>query len=181
MIKNDNNLPMLFNNMGEINLFLDALQPDHIVLEWGAGGSTIEIAKRVKTVYAVEHHPMWYNRVREEITLKGLEEKAVLVHVAKNKEEPAGHDGLREHYLDYIEYPRNFQKIFDVILIDGRARVECAKVAAELLAPDGIIFIHDYKHDQPEYRRHAYEVVETFLEEIEHVFALSKFRKKQLA
>lgn len=181
MITNDNNLPMLFNNREEVDFLLQALRPDQTVLEWGAGGSTIEIARRVKKVYSIEHDTMiWYSRVRDEITLEGLEEKIILVHVPKNKEEPEGHDGAQEHYRDYIAFPRNFNRTFDVVLIDGRARVECAKVAAELLAPDGIIFIHDYKHDTPEYRRPEYEVVETFLEEIGHVFALSKFRKKIL-
>lgn len=178
MISNDNNLPMLFNNWDEVNFLLEALRDDQTVLEYGAGGSTIEIAKRVKMLYSIEHNPTWYNRVREEITLEGLEEKVNLVHVPKNKEEAPGHDGTLEDYRNYVLYPRQFEKIFDVVLIDGRARVPSAKIAAELLAPEGVIFIHDYKNPNPAYRRHEYEVVETFLDEIQGVYALYKFRKK---
>jgi SAM-dependent methyltransferase len=179
MIPNDNNLPMLFNSWDEVNFLLEALQPHHTVLEYGAGGSTIEIAKRVNWLYSIEHDKRWLDRVDQEIKLERLS-NICLVHVPKNKEEAPGHDGTLEDYRDYVEYPRKFDKVrFDVVLVDGRARVPAARVAADLLAPDGIIFIHDYKNPNPIYRRHDYEVVETFLEEIGGVYALYKFRKRQ--
>lgn len=178
MIENDNNLPMLFNNWDEVNFLLDALKPDDHVLEWGAGGSTIEMAKRVKWVYSIENNRMWLDRVWEESQKESLH-NICLVHSPENKKEQPGHDGTLEDYKDYVEYPLRFERIkFNVILIDGRARVHCAKIAAELLAPDGLIFIHDYKNPNPAYRRHDYEVVETFLQEIGGVYALYKFKKK---
>lgn len=178
MITNDNNLPMLFNSQDEVDFLLNSLRPDHTVLEWGTGASTIEIAKRVKKIYAIEHDHRWFTKVKEEITVEGLDQKVTLVHIPKNSEEAQGHDGTFNNYLDYVEYPICLHVKFDIVLIDGRTRAYCAKVAAELLKPNGLIFIHDYKHPQEKYRRHEYEVVETFLEVVEGVFALYKFKKK---
>jgi sialidase-1 len=56
---------------------------------------------------------------------------------------------------------------FDLIFIDGRARVECAKVAVELLNPNGVILIHDYRNPNPACRRYEYEEVEQFLVDVE--------------
>ncbi len=168
---------MLFNSWDEVNFLLEALRPDQTVLEWGSGGSTIEIARRVEHVYSYEHDARWFVRVKEEIALENLS-NVTQCFIPKNKEELPGHDGTLEDYRHYVHAPLNLNMRFDVVLIDGRARVECAKVAAGLLKPDGIIFIHDYKNPNPAYRRHDYEVVETFLEEIGGVYALYKFRNR---
>ena len=42
----------------------DHLTKDMVVFEWGSGGSTEYIAKRVKRIISVEHHPIWFTKVR---------------------------------------------------------------------------------------------------------------------
>ena len=46
---------------------------------------------------------------------------------------------------EYVEYPRRLteSKGFDVIIIDGRFRRRCLRVAAEVLAPGGLVLLHD--------------------------------------
>lgn len=168
-------MEMMFNNQQEVDLLLNSLKPTDIVLEWGSGGSTLEIAKRVRYLCSIEHDHKWYNKV-----LSQLPTNAYLYHIERNKEEASGHDGTFEDYEDYIQWPlESFSpKTFDVIFIDGRARSHCAKAAWTLLKEDGVIFIHDYRHPQEQYRRYEYEVVEEFLEPIEGAFALWKFKKK---
>lgn len=166
-----------FNNKEEEQFLFDTITPESIVLEWGCGASTIAIAKRCKKIYSIEHDERWYKEIRSK-----LPDNAALIHKPRNSEEASGHDGTLENYYDYVNVCTPDPSIFstdglqpDVVLIDGRARVECAKVAAALW-PDATIFIHDYKHPQTEYRRYEYEVVEEFLEHVGQVFAMGKFK-----
>ncbi len=169
-----NALPVMFNNMDEVKFLLSHLKVTDSVLEWGSGGSTLELAKHVNRVVSIEHDKNWFDKI------KGLAPLNVDIHyVPRNKEEASGCDGTLSDYFDYINYPKILGKKFNVILVDGRARVECAKVAVELLAEGGFIFIHDYRHPQNEYRRFEYEVVEEFLEYVDGAFAMHNLKPKQ--
>lgn len=174
------NLPIMFNNQQEIDFLLNSLKSTDIVLEWGSGGSTLEIGKRVKWLYSVEHDERWYEKVKNEIKANNLD-NVILYRVPRNKEEKSGDDGTYEDYKDYVNFisSQYDHLLFDVIFIDGRARVECAKVALQLLKDGGVIFIHDYRNPQEQYRRYEYEVVEEFLEPINGAYALWKFKKKK--
>jgi len=61
-------------------------------------------------------------------------------------------DGSFKQFQDYTLLPGGFRKQFDVILIHGRARVECARfvLRANLLKPDGVVLIHDW--ERPHYK-----------------------------
>ena len=181
-----NPLEIMFNNQQEVDFLRANLKPTDTVLEWGSGGSTLEIAKRVHRLFSIEHDFNWFQKVRPL-----LPDNASLAYIPRNREEKPGDDGTYEDYADYIKHPirlfarpeesKNKPMVFiapDVIFIDGRARVECAKVAAQLLAPGGIILIHDYRNPTEKYRRYEYEVVEQFLECIEGEYALWKFKPK---
>jgi predicted O-methyltransferase YrrM len=164
---------MMFNNQDEVQFFLESLKLTDDVLEWGSGGSTIAIAKRVKSLYSIEHNKEWFDKVSGMIP-----ENTHLFHIERNFEEKSGDDGTLEDYNDYVNFPCKLGKKFDVIFIDGRARVECARQATVLLKAGGIIFIHDYCHPNEVYRRYEYEVVEEFLVKTDQKFALAKFKLK---
>lgn len=44
---------------------------------------------------------------------------------------------------DYVSFPSTLQRQFDVILVDGRKRRRCLLEGAKLVAPDGVVVIHD--------------------------------------
>ena len=44
----------------------------------------------------------------------------------------------------YIEFPKTLNKKFNIVIIDGRERVKCAKAIINLLHDDHKIFIHDW-------------------------------------
>lgn len=171
-----NALPIMFNNQDEVDFLRKNLRLCDTVLEYGSGGSTLEIAKHVKQLYSIEHNKEWYDKV------KALMPNNVGLHYEpRNKQEKSGHDGTLEDYKNYVNAPFFFLPdiLYDVIFIDGRARVACAKCAVSLLKPDGIILIHDYRNPTEIYRRYEYEVVEQFLDCIDGAYALWKFKPKK--
>ena len=61
---------------------------------------------------------------------------------------------------------------FDIILIDGRARVSCSSICNKLSHDNTIIFIHDF--DRPEYQEAL-----NYLELIIQVGTMAKFKIKK--
>lgn len=171
-----NALPIMFNNHDEVDFLRKNLRICDTVLEWGSGGSTLEIAKHCKLLYSIENDVNWFRKVAELIP-----SNVKLYHVPKNSEEESGHDGTFENYEDYVNTALYELKdiMFDVIFIDGRARIACAELAQHKLKPDGIILIHDYRNPTEQYRRYEYEVVEQFLDCIDGAYALWKFKPKK--
>jgi hypothetical protein len=60
----------------------------------------------------------------------------------------------------YVAYPSILGVGFDVILIAGRWRMECALLARRLLEPGGIVVFYDWKHRRYAPLRELFEVVE---------------------
>lgn len=81
------------------------LTPESMILEAGAGASTIWFAKRAKAVLSFEHNKSWFNDVKETLDHHGI----------KNVD-------LR-HDPGYPKKGLAIEGLFDVILIDGRGRV----------------------------------------------------------
>ena len=96
------------------------LEADHTVFEFGCGNSTRWLAKKVGRVYGVEHDSEWV-RFLEPL----LPSNARIQHRA-----------LHRGYVDEIE---RVGVRFDVIVIDGRRRVESAAVASNCLTDRGAI------------------------------------------
>ena len=90
------------------------------VFEYGCGNSSIFLAQRVKEIYAVENDQDWAAEVKSAGILN------LNIITAPKKE-------------SYINAPRALGGNFDVIVVDGRYRRECAIVASELVKDDGFI------------------------------------------
>lgn len=175
----DQKFGMETNTQAEADFFLNHLKPHHIVLEWGAGASTASIAKRVKHVYSIEHHAGFVERIKHT-----MPENSTLYLVPPNEEEGPGEDGDVNQYFNYVkkavDIEVEFGVKFDIILIDGRARVACAKACyfMGLGHKDTLIFIHDYNHPDPKYTRKEYFEAEKYLIRIEGEHTMWKFKIK---
>lgn len=143
----------------EKKMLFNHLSPEKKYLEYGAGRNTAEIVKRVGHVMSVEHDPAWHALISKEA---GPNARVILcppsgLHFALSEggtnwnflsfEKFLEKDGSRESFKNYIETVK--EGPFDVILVDGRARLYCLEYihTRKLLNPGGILFVHDYDRE----------------------------------
>ena len=91
------------------------------VFEYGSGQSTLWWAARAGSVTSCEHDAGWFARMRGRIPSNVRYEHRALG------------DGGYAKEITSAEHP------FDVVVIDGRERVACARAAAAALTPGGVI------------------------------------------
>jgi hypothetical protein len=96
---------------------------DWRVLEFGAGMGTQWWAKRVGFHVALEHDPVWAERIAKTSSAKVLQTSDLS---AKRYLAPAIGYGL-----------------FDVVIVDGLFRNECLNAACELVSERGVILLDD--------------------------------------
>lgn len=131
------------------------LKKEMIAFEYGSGGSTFFLSKRVQTVYSVEHDSLWFSEVQQ---ILSKETKDRLYHQLVLPEEDfteqrnscnhpdlylscmGAYKGLRfQHYVQTIDqYP---DASFDLVIVDGRARPSCIKHAIPKIKKGGIMLV----------------------------------------
>jgi len=129
----------MFTSKEEEIFLFNHLNKNIKFLEYGSGNSTLQLSSYVKKVISIEHNKEWYNKI-----LPYVSDNVELYLCEPDKYyEEVKHDGLYEQFETYITFPKKFG-IFDVIFIDGRARIECAKFAKKISHENTTIFIHDF-------------------------------------
>ena len=104
------------------------------VFEYGGGGSTLWFLDRGAEVVTVEHHPEWAARLE---TLSSSERWTLL---AKSD---------ADQYADYVQSINEFPADhFDVVVVDGRERVRCAREALRHVRPGGWLVFDDVDRDR---------------------------------
>ena len=123
--------------------------------EWGSGGSTLFLARRLGEVVSVEHDPTWYAVVAERLRSSGLSNcKYQLIAPS-----PAPRDGTRfgsgqrgSTHLDFESYVRAIERhpdgYFDLVMIDGRARIACLNAAWSKVRVGGFILLDNSNYDR---------------------------------
>ncbi|HRY82209.1 MAG TPA: SAM-dependent methyltransferase [Candidatus Moranbacteria bacterium] len=109
---------------------------DKSVFEYGSGNSSFFWAKRAKELISVDDDEKWHKLVSKEILLN---QKIVLL---KNREE-------------YSNFIKSTNKKFDIIIIDAKYRMDCAKSAKDSLNSGGMIILDnsDWYPDVAKYIR----------------------------
>lgn len=109
------------------------------VLEFGGGGSTLWLADRGAHVDVVEHEPAWAEE------LQAAAGATVNVRMV-----PAGTTGSvgsardTRFFDDYVATAHDYpDDSFDLVIIDGRARVECGLAAMTKVKPGGMLLLDD--------------------------------------
>ena len=109
------------------------------VFEFGSGSSTLWWARRTRRVVSCEHDQAWFERTRA----------LVPVNVEISHVELEG-DRYSREILKYRD-------AFDIVVIDGRDRVNCARNTVPALKVDGVVLWDN--SDRDEYRA-GYEFLE---------------------
>ena len=130
----------------ERGLVESLLRPDHVMLEWGSGGSTVAFSKQVKSYYSIEHNWDWYCKVKQAVEGTNVD----LRYIPVNGPLPNNYfQAEYQHYRDYLDIVYQLGQMFDVVLIDGRARRLCALKAIPFLKPNAHVIVHDYSLRAP--------------------------------
>ncbi|MCF7838005.1 MAG: class I SAM-dependent methyltransferase [Candidatus Marinimicrobia bacterium] len=148
----------------EAQVWLDTCLPSDLdVFEWGSGSSTLYFANRARRVVSIEHNPEWYAEVRAALTDQYLDQVAYrlvpprhcrlaryLPYSARtyvSRTFAADRDGTFRAYaraiLDYAD------ATFDLVLVDGRARAACLRLAPHKLKPGGLLVLDN--SERPHY------------------------------
>lgn len=92
------------------------------VFEYGSGNSSLYWAHKGAEVWSVEHDPDWYENMKSRSAqLKGL--------------------FLKDTPQEYASAITSTEQDFDLIIIDGAWRNECANIALAHLRPNGLIIL----------------------------------------
>ena len=98
------------------------IKPEMVVFEYGSGNSTLWWGKQVSSVTSYEHDLEWYNSLRGRI--------------------PSNVEYLHCELIYGGEYSKailRYVNRFDIVVIDGRDRVNCAKNSLGALRDNGVI------------------------------------------
>ncbi len=122
---------------------LIALNKKHIrVFEWGPGGSTLYFSRFLRErgmTYewsAVENNKKWHANL---LKLTGNDKNINMALYPFSRFLPGAFKNRRL----YADHPKSLGGKFDFILVDGRERSKCLKLARELINDGGVIFLHD--------------------------------------
>lgn len=99
------------------------------VLEYGSGGSTLFLLAQGAQVTTVEHHAGWAEALKEKADSLDLNKNLTLIR----RDRP------------YSDVPSEFAEglEFDILLVDGRERVQCIMNSLPFLRPDGLMLLDD--------------------------------------
>ena len=101
------------------------------VFEYGAGNSTLYFSKLTRNVVSVEHNQKWFNKISKEL------ESNISINYCPLKYNDA-----------YCRFIINLNSHFDLIVVDGRDRVNCIKHCVEKLTHGGCIVLDDSERKQ---------------------------------
>jgi hypothetical protein len=96
------------------------------LFEYGGGNSTLFWANRCKSVTTVEHDYEWY----KVLTQKKKDNMSVYF-------EELAYDNK------YCRFPNTLNKKFDIIIVDGRDRVNCCRNGVKSLNEKGVLVLDD--------------------------------------
>ena len=132
------------------------LDPSMTVFEYGSGGSSIYISKKVKKIVSAESSPDWYVILRREIEKLqiGNCDLSLFEPEEKVRCDTSNNPHFNENTIKYEKYAKSIVNVpdesFDFVFIDGKARVACAYYASAKVRPGGYILL-----DNSDLKKHS--------------------------
>lgn len=128
----ENNNPIPWLTYSFLDFLEGRLHSSLKLFEYGSGNSTKFFSKHLNYIRSIEHDQSWFTYVQKEVPAQ--------VHLT---------------YVPIENETENYEKVileenqlYDIILIDGRRRVKCAKNAIQRLSAHGVIILDDSERDK---------------------------------
>jgi hypothetical protein len=140
-----------YEAIDDVEKFLEDKDGKARVFEYGAGASTVWLAPRSGEVHSVEHDGGFVDVLRPKLAEA---DNVWLHHVAAAPRRPdstAVSEHASDEAYDFRTYADTITQVggeFDLIIVDGRARVTCLETAMSHLAPGGIILFDDAQRER---------------------------------
>lgn len=135
---NEKNQPIPWFTYSFIDFLESRLNQRLSVFEFGSGNSTRYFAERVKHISSLEHDRSWY-----EMGLKNKLPNAELIFCELDT------DG------NYSRGALNAHQQFDIIIVDGRDRVNCCIQSIHALSEAGVLILDDSERERYHEGRNA--------------------------
>ncbi len=124
------------------------LKSEMHLFEWGSGGSTVFFSKLVNQIVSIEYDENYFDFVQKQ--LRGKENVEIILARPQKKGayksfSPGNIHSYFDNYVKSIEkYPDRY---FDVIVVDGRQRNQCFKLAVQKIKENGIIVFDNFERE----------------------------------
>lgn len=135
-----NGQPIPWVTYSFIDFIKSRLHKGLTIFEYGSGNSTLFYARHVQRVVSVEHDEAWYRKI-----VKEKAENAEMIYC------------LLDTNGEYAKKAASLGEKFDIIIVDGRDRVNCCKHALHALKEKGVIVLDDSE-------RQSYQEARSFLQ-----------------
>lgn len=126
----ENGNPIPWVTYSFIDFIKDRIHKELNVFEFGSGNSTLFYAQRVKKVTSVEHDREWFEKV---VAAKPQNSEMILCELKADGE--------------YCRIPATLNEKFDIIIVDGRDRINCCKHSLGSLSPSGVVVLDNTERD----------------------------------
>lgn len=121
-----------------------ALPPQPRVFEYGGGGSTLWLEDRGATITVAEHDEQWYRQLTAQV--RASTTLLLRPPAAAGTVTSAFAPGYFDHYVAAIDDQPDGS--LDLVIVDGRARVDCARRAVPKVKPGGLLLLDDTDRDR---------------------------------
>lgn len=144
---NTNGQPIPWMNYTIIQFLDERLDKKLKLFEFGSGYSTLYYANKVSSVVSVEYDLNWFNELQPK-----LPANAKIIFKENDS------DG------EYCRAIHSLDSLFDVIVVDGRDRVNCVLQSIKALTSEGVIILDDshrerYQNAIELAKRHGFKVL----------------------
>lgn len=113
-----------------IDFIKHRLNKQQSIFEFGSGNSTLFYSKYAGLVVSVEHDKEWFEKI-----VKDKPENSEIIFC----------DLVRGG--DYCQMPVKLEEKFDIIIVDGRDRVNCCKQSVDALSETGVVVLDDSERE----------------------------------
>lgn len=137
------------------------LKPDMFVFEYGSGGSTLFLSRRINTLISIEHDKSWYRKVSNVLSKGKISNCEYILCEPEEKISGAMFSGDLKTYtselrkytgMNFEKYVKSIYKYssgsFDLVIVDGRARVSCILYAISKIRPGGYLMLDNSERER---------------------------------